>query len=565
MYKYLSIIIFVCVFFAVNVRAEYIDTLDVDIVINDDATLDVTEYIVYDFDTEEKHGMYRDIPIKYKTDTGNTRSIDLSAINVVDENNVPRTFVVSQEGSDKRIKIGDADVYVTGEQTYLVSYTIDGAMNYFDTHDELYWNAIGGNWNVPIHAAHVTVHASQIDRVTCFSGSYGSTILCDEIIEYAGGVVEFMQKDIVPGAGMTVAIDMPVGTVYKPTFTEKILAFLADNWISILPIFTLIGMWRVWAKKGRDPKGRGTIVPYYEPPDDLSPAEVGLIAHEKVTKDDVSALIINLAVHGYMKIRQVEKKDALSLNLRAKSDYLFVKTDKSIESHTAIDEKLFYKSLFKHAVDGNIVVSQLTNTFYKDLEVIKNCVREQVVAKGYYDKNPQTVVGLWLFVGFTLFMAAIIFGNMFGLATGIALTLSGIIVGGFSFVMPQRTSKGALVRDHILGLTLYMQTAEKDRINFHNAPAKNPAQFEKLLPYAMVLGVEKQWAQQFEDIYDQSPEWYEGTGALHAGALVSDLSAFSSTTSSAMVAQPSSSMSGGSGFSGGGSGGGGGGGGGGSW
>ncbi len=136
----------------------------------------------------------------------------------------------------------------------------------------------------------------------------------------------------------------------------------------------------------------------------------------------------------------------------------------------------------------------------------------------------------------------------------------------FSFVMPAYTQKGAEMKEYILGLKKYMTVAEKDRIEFHNAPDKNPEIFETLLPFAMVLGVEKLWAKQFEGIYRQNPSWYSDRSnhAFSAVAFTNNLGGFSGSVQSAFAAT-TTAASGGSGFSGGGSGGGGGGGGGGSW
>jgi uncharacterized membrane protein len=133
--------------------------------------------------------------------------------------------------------------------------------------------------------------------------------------------------------------------------------------------------------------------------------------------------------------------------------------------------------------------------------------------------------------------------------------------------MPARTQKGVEAKEYIEGLKLYMTVAEKDRINFHNAPEKNPQRFEKLLPFAMALGVENEWAKQFEGIYNQQPSWYNDPTqqTFTALLLINSLSTFQTQSQGALVSSPSSAGSGGSGFSGGGSGGGFGGGGGGSW
>lgn len=103
-----------------------------------------------------------------------------------------------------------------------------------------------------------------------------------------------------------------------------------------------------------------------------------------------------------------------------------------------------------------------------------------------------------------------------------------------------------------------MQSVERP----YAEPSKTVNLFESLLPYAVAMGVEKSWAKQFDDIYKEQPDWYQGSGTFTGNRLASGLSSgigamnssFSHSTSS------SSSGSGGGGFSGGGGGGGGGGG-----
>ena len=158
------------------------------------------------------------------------------------------------------------------------------------------------------------------------------------------------------------------------------------------------------------------------------------------------------------------------------------------------------------------------------------------------------------------------FGFAFVFTLALALVICGIIIVIFGIFMPSRTKKGVLAQEHILGFKRYLMVAEKDRITFHNAPEKRPELFEKFLPFAMALGVEQAWAQQFEGIYKQQPDWYDGQGNMFSAVIFANsLNSFSHDMNGAMAA-PSSAGSGGSGLGGGGfSGGGFGGGGGGSW
>lgn len=131
----------------------------------------------------------------------------------------------------------------------------------------------------------------------------------------------------------------------------------------------------------------------------------------------------------------------------------------------------------------------------------------------------------------------------------------------FGLIMPARTKKGAEAREYLAGLKLYLTVAEKDRLEFHNAPEKNPQVFEKLLPYAIVLGVEKQWAKQFEHLMMPMPRWYSDPSATNFNSIIfiSQLNAFSNNVSGVVMPRGNSSGLGGGGFSGGGGGGGGGG------
>ena len=144
----------------------------------------------------------------------------------------------------------------------------------------------------------------------------------------------------------------------------------------------------------------------------------------------------------------------------------------------------------------------------------------------------------------------------------VAAVLCAAIVIGFGLVMPARTVKGARAQEEVLGFEEFLERVESDRFK---RMISGPEMFERFLPYAMALGVEKQWAAAFADILREPPNWYHGPGhaTFRPSMFVSDLSGMSNATASAMTTAPRSTggsgMSGGGGFSGGGFGGGGGG------
>ena len=115
--------------------------------------------------------------------------------------------------------------------------------------------------------------------------------------------------------------------------------------------------------------------------------------------------------------------------------------------------------------------------------------------------------------------------------------------------------------EHMDGLKLYLDFSEKDRLAAQDAVAaplsKNREQpertrefYEKLLPFAVALGVEKTWSDAFKDVYNEPPEWYNGNWtSFNTAYLASSLTGTTSAVGTSFAAPSSSS---GSGFSGGG-------------
>jgi len=548
-----------------QIYPEQIDSFDVAIKINQDASINVSEKIQYDFGNTEHHGIYRYIPIKYKARGGNF-NYRISDISVVDENDNPYTTDITYPGNDVNIKIGDADILITGKHTYVINYTIKRALNYFNDHDELYWNATGLEWQVPILESSATITLpKELEpkdvQMACFSGPYGNTNTCTSIGSEPGSnnnlikSAIFKQDELNPYEGLTIVVGWPKGLVYKPTAWENFLEVLKDNWVLFIPLLVFIFLFQRWYKHGRDPEGRKIIIPEYEAPDNLTPAEIGALMHEEVKNKDISAQIISLAINGYLKIKKLADSD----------DYEFTKLKPSDGLANEFDKELL-NDLFKSGT--TIKLSDQQDEFYKDLTKIKTKVFESIIAKGYFLKNPQTQRAAYFVTAGILIFAGFFFLGIFGSYWIVSGVISAILIGIFGFFMPARTQKGAIAREGILGLKLYLQVVEKDRIKFFNAPAKNPEQFEKFLPIAMVLGVEKEWAEQFKDIYNQKPNWYDDPTATNFTSLwlISSMGNFQSSSASTLSSMPASASSGGSGFGGGGfSGGGGGGGGGGSW
>lgn len=550
-------------FFCVpSAYAEEISRFSVDIEVGSDASMIVVETIDYDFGDLEKHGIYRDIPTEYMTDFGAKQSIDISVESVTDGAGRALTHEDSSSGGMLHIKIGDADRLITGQHTYVISYRARYAFGYFDGFDELYWNATGNSWQVPIGLAEASLRLPSVQdlsavKTSCYLGAYGSSESCDAASSFDGRIYEVSAGRVLqPGEGLTFAVGFPKGVIREVGAIERIWNFIRDNPVILLPFIVCGLMFRHWYRYGRDPEGRGTVIPEYDMPDRLSVLEAAGIMKGSVSAEQISAGIVDLAVRGYLTIRKTEQKTLVF----SSDDYVFTWTGRQADD--AVDRRLLEALFGEAAPNGKEVeLSSLKQKFYASIPPIEKLVMERLVEKGYFPKNPKDVIGKYILFGFLgIFAAFFLFSG--GPVAVVSVIVSFVAYFVFAALMGTVTKAGAIEKERILGLKEYLSIAEKNRIEFHNAPEKRPELFEKFLPAAMVLGVEQLWAKEFEGMYETKPEWYSDTahGAFSASAFASDLGGFRTAASQTLASAPGgSSGSGGGGFSGGGGGGGGGG------
>ena len=550
-----------CLSFSAGARAEEIKNFHSEISIKRDGTIDVREDIEYDFQYAERHGIYRDIPYNY--DFGYKRySIKLDVKDVTDFNGDPYKYEVSTSGGNIHIRIGDPDTTVTGVHGYRIEYTVRGAIAFFEDHDELYWNVTGDEWTISILRASAGVsfdeQTSEGVKAECYTGGRGST---DKECNYkiTPGMVNFLARSSLwAGQGLTIVVGVPKGLIEEPSPMTKAIWFLTDNWYFGLPFLTFFAIAYLWSTRGRDPEGKGVITVRYEPPKDLTPAEAGTLVDERADILDITSTIIDLAVRGYLKIEETESTKFFFFSDR---DYRLIKTKEPGQGELKPHEVRIFSGIFKGK--EKVLVSDLRDKFYTELPPIKKALYDELVGKKYFPADPEKVKGVYKWIGIIILILAFVLFSNFLLKTSIAL--SGLIILISSRYMPRKTREGALLNEELLGFREFIDRAEKDRIE---ALAKDdPTLFDRVLPFALVFGLEDKWASAFRDMYREPPSWYSSPNygnSFSPNMFVSDLGRSLGAMNSSLSSTPR--KSGGSGLGGGGSSGGGfGGGGGGSW
>lgn len=524
-----------------------------------DRSLTVTETITYDFSTELRHGIYRDIP--FATRSGIIRFDTPLKILSVTRGGVDEPFSVQSNGLRKRIRIGAPDAYVKGVQEYQLTYSVRDVIRTTDTGiDELAWNVTGDEWPAQIIDSMVFVEMTEnpeaeITQWTCYIGSYGST---EEGCLHRDDPFALRTPRVLEiGEGWSVGVGWAAGT-FDPAPT--IGKFLRDNYYLFFPLVVFVIVLIFFLRKGKDSKD-GTVIPWYEAPEGLSAPEVGVMVDQKVDRRDISAGMMELATRGFA-----------GMKFAADGSVTISKKEGDVSTLSPVLQEI-YRGLFKSSSEVNL--GDMKGSFLTTYQAAERLLYTSLTdTRKFFVKNPQAVRGAWIGWGIFLAIAGIAMMIIRGsqeltfIEYVWPLVGSGIVLMIFGAKMPKYTRAGQRAREHVLGFKWFLSVTETERLKFHNAPEKKPEQFMALLPFAIALGVEKQWADQFKDMQIDQPSWVSGNWTLWSPLVFADQTSHISHELGGAITTPSSS---GSGFSGGGGGGGGfsgggfGGGGGGSW
>ena len=541
------------------------------------STLKTVETITANFlSRNQNHGLERAIPTKY-----DDHSTSMSIASVADERGegLPYHTVSGDTGDLTILRIGDADTYVYGLQTYVITYTQRDVTKHFpeSSRDEFYWDLNGSDWKVPIKDFKASLYVDDglrsslnITQQYCYTGAYGATDRC--LITDEDGVLTVSIQSLVPGQAVTVAIGFNGNTFqpYEPTLLERILAIAIVVWICVQAIAVVVAVilciiaGRRWNRVHNRTKEIGTIVPEYLPPKEYSVLVSAQLQNK--TNQDVTAFLLDMAVRHIIVIRQ---KGEASVFKRAKYEIEIISDTELLRAEEKKMLSVFFSSL---AIGERYTLGAKrdTGTMYaatllarSKADPIVNGLREvNEEQKRWFSKMWKIVL-----VCSILLLSPVLFFVM-------------IVIAALAATLKPLTEEGIRLRRYLLGLRMYISVAEVERLRMLQSPegaqkvgvavnADDTAQivklYERILPYATLFGLEKEWNRQLGRYYEQihtQPDWYQGSDIFTAAMFASALSGLSTTTSYSTTVSSSSSSSGssGGGFSGGGGGGGGGGG-----
>ncbi len=290
--------------------AEQIISFDSAVMVEADGVLDVTETIKVRAEGDQiKRGIYRDFPLTFVDDNGGRHEVSFHLLGVTRDDH-PEPYHTTRNGSGVRIYAGEQDVFLSpGVYTYAVHYTTGRQIRFLPDHTELFWNVTGNEWAFPILAASgrfTLPDGQQPVRWTAYTGRFG-----ERGQDFTGRVLGIntltveTTRTLPPGAGLSVAIEIPSGLIPPPSGLTALYYTFLDHRAFVLGglgfVAVLIFYLTTWNAVGRDPP-KGTIIPLFYPPAAISPALAAYIRHYgwKSGWREFTAAAISLAVKGLL-------------------------------------------------------------------------------------------------------------------------------------------------------------------------------------------------------------------------------------------------------------------------
>lgn len=616
--------------------AETILSFHSDIVVHPDASMTVTETLRVRAEGRAiRRGIYRDFPTRYKDAHNANVIVDFEVLSVTRDGQA-EGWHQEKLSNGVRTYFGRSAYLlpVPAVYEYQLRYRTAHQLGFYPEHDELYWNVTGNAWDFPIQQASAVVQlpeqiprdAIKLSAYTGYQGERGQAV-SNEIA--ADGSLSWVTTQVLmPAEGLSIVAEWPKGYFVEPSFIDKLSRYLQQNLVVLMIsaglLLVFLYYFIAWLWVGRDPKA-GVIIPRYAPPIDSSPGVLRTILLMGYDKRAYTADLLNLAVRGYLRIKEVGNSYSLEkLKKGPKPDAGTVSRKLS-----SAEQRLFTGLL------GKRQRLALQNTQHEIISAAESKHKAQILLetqKIYFNSNrawlvPGIVLSIIALIAMVLVSEAqvwflILFSSIWlpvwgGVASlmflnslrgkaygellislfllGIALVPVGflLLVAPWSLVlgllillainvlffelMKAPTRAGRKLMDEIEGFREYLSVAEQDDLAMRHPPEKTAELFERYLPYAVALGVENRWAEQFVSVLAHAAAaghqtvWYTGSYDFSSEQQVSGLmqsvgQSLASTVTSAGMAPGSSSgssggfSSGGGGFSGGGGGGGGGGG-----
>ncbi len=361
-----------------------LDGYDVDIVVNEDNTLDIAENIEAYF-YEFKHGIIRNIPIKNKIErldgTKTTIFAKISNIQV----NAP--FTKSKDNNYYNLKIGSADNTVNGSHYYQIKYRYDLGNDKNKNYDELYFNIIGDEWDTGIGNITFNIEmpfSFDSSKLGFSSGGYGS-VENDKITYNVEGntITGSYNGSLNAKEALTIRLELPNDYFVKQPINLNTLLLYLGLFVSLSLLIFLVYKFSGHYKINKDTLANKNSL------------DITYACSESVSRRSVVSLIIYLANLGYIEI--INKRGLLYL-VKLK-DYV---------GQDSRFKKILDSIFIKNEVCLNELVTKDNFSVINDINAITVQTKERNIREKIFPKSIKYLIVGLTYLTYGLFIASLL-------------------------------------------------------------------------------------------------------------------------------------------------------------
>jgi hypothetical protein len=504
---------------AETAQAPSFERFDVAIEILPNGDFTVTETQVVAFGPTAARQGFREIPLDRVTGIADV-TVSSPEDNYRRGNGQPFTYSAQEENG---AIVVDWWFPATANQTrtFVLQYRVSGGLRYYPDGDQLYWDAIYDDRSLPVNQAEVTVRLPATvppDQVQL--GAFPERLNVEQDF-VAGREARFQASNLAPGTGLTVRVQFPHGLVagepppwqveadrfdaYNDNIRPLLNLFLGVIAL-LIPLGGALGLLYLWQTRGRDPSVKQSPRVLTEPPSPRPPAVVGTLVDERADVQDVVATLVDLAERDIVHLADVKSGNLFGTGHDFEVELLSQDTSNLLPFERTIIEALLPRG-------GKTNFSELLLRFELAIPHVRKALYEEVVRLRLFDADPESVRRRYVGLGTTILVggliAAVVLWILFGsLVDLIGAPFASAALVGLAMIlvapkMPRRTRAGALEAAQWRAFERHLRTIEGQRDARSDADT-----FERYLPYAIALGIDREWVTKFSTAGTPAPRWY---------------------------------------------------------
>ena len=427
--KFVRFIFFVLLFiinmdnlFALPNSDYTIEKYNVDIIVNENNTIDITEMITVNYN-KSLSKITKKIPIRneIKSSDGKyaTNRAEVLNFKANTEYEIKKDFkyyIISLNSENKNL------------ETYKISYTYNLGKDLFKNMDMLYFNILNSKWDTEINNISFKIEMPKKFDMTKLKIEPS---IQQKQIEYDvdGRIIKGNYIDrLVSNETLDIICELPEGYFVN----AKSIMTIQDYLMYIIPLFGLLISYILWQIYGKDKKIK--FKKSTELPKGLNSLDIAFLYKGRVTEDDVFTLIMYLANRGYLQIIETNEQ-----NVDVKKSGFLLKKIKEYDGNDK-HEKLFMQRLFKEdtlTIFKNEITSpktdeeiEMSGIFYVTIKEILADINSIRNMQKIYEKsslNKRKIIILVIVLSFLTIMLVPYFSHRNPLS--IFLTLVCIIFG----------------------------------------------------------------------------------------------------------------------------------------